>query len=59
MVCDDGQGFAVPDNPAEMAPSGHFGLSGVQERAEVVGARLRINSAHGIGTRLVVSLKPR
>jgi signal transduction histidine kinase len=59
MVCDDGQGFAVPDGPAEMAPSGHSGLSGVQERAGAVGARLRIKSAHGTGTRLVVSLKPR
>jgi signal transduction histidine kinase len=55
-VSDDGQGFAVPDSPAEMAPSGHFGLLGVQERAEAIGARLRIESTAGAGTRLIVSL---
>ncbi len=53
-VRDDGQGFAVPESPAEMAPSGHFGLLGVQERAEAIGARLQIQSAAGAGTQLTV-----
>ncbi|MBX3061206.1 MAG: hypothetical protein KF770_32510, partial [Anaerolineae bacterium] len=32
-IRDDGRGFAAPESPAEMAPAGHFGLLGVQERA--------------------------
>jgi signal transduction histidine kinase len=55
-VKDDGVGFVVPESPAEMAPAGHFGLLGVQERAESIGARLEIESAPGQGTRLQVFL---
>lgn len=53
-IRDDGQGFATPESPAEMAPAGHFGLLGVQERAEAIGARLQIESAEGAGTVLRV-----
>jgi len=55
-VSDDGQGFAVPKSPAEFAPGGHFGLLGLHERAESIGARLEIQSAPGQGTRVIVSL---
>lgn len=55
-VKDDGVGFVVPESPAEMAPAGHFGLLGVQERAEAIGARLQIESAPGQGTRLQLFL---
>jgi signal transduction histidine kinase len=55
-VSDDGGGFSVPKSPAEMAPTGHFGLLGMQERAELVGARLMINSALGQGTHVIVKL---
>ncbi|MCA9872876.1 MAG: hypothetical protein KC441_04460 [Anaerolineales bacterium] len=55
-IHDDGQGFVVPESPAEMAPTGHFGLLGVQERAEAIGAWLQIESAPGQGTCLQVSL---
>ncbi len=53
-VKDDGVGFIVPESPAEMAPAGHFGLLGVQERAESIGARLQITSGPNQGTRLQV-----
>lgn len=53
-IRDDGRGFATPESPAEMAPAGHFGLLGVQERAEAIGARLQIESAEGAGTVLRV-----
>lgn len=53
---DDGVGFAVPESPAEFAPGGHFGLLGMHERAELVGARLEIESTPGQGTRLKVHL---
>ncbi len=55
-VWDDGQGFTVPESPAEMAPAGHFGLLGVQERAEAIGAQLEIQSETGQGTKLIVRL---
>lgn len=53
---DNGQGFLVPDNPAEFAPSGHFGLLGLYERADLIGARLEIRSAPGKGTRVLINL---
>ena len=39
-VQDNGQGFVVPRSPAEFAPSGHFGLLGMFERADLVGAKI-------------------
>ncbi|MCJ7658213.1 MAG: histidine kinase [Anaerolineales bacterium] len=56
MVVDDGCGFEVPESPAEFAPTGHFGLLGLHERAELIGADLEIHSSHEGGTRLMVSL---
>lgn len=55
-VSDAGCGFMVPDNPAEFAPSGHFGLLGMHERAELIGAQLDIRSAIGQGTQISVTL---
>nr|NIW44615.1 sensor histidine kinase [Gammaproteobacteria bacterium] len=53
-VQDDGKGFIVPETPAEMAPSGHFGLLGMQERAEAIGASLQVESELGQGTSMQV-----
>jgi len=55
-VVDNGIGFAVPNSPTEFAPSGHFGLLGVHERADLIGAKLEIESALGKGTSLKVKL---
>jgi signal transduction histidine kinase len=55
-ISDDGQGFAIPESPAEFAPGGHYGLLGLHERAELIGANLEINSEVGHGTQLVVTL---
>ncbi len=55
-IQDDGRGFTLPESPAEMTGSGHFGLLGIQERAELMGARLLIESAPGEGTRLTIAL---
>lgn len=55
-VTDDGVGFQVPVSPTDFAPSGHFGLLGVHERADLIGAQLEIESALGKGTRLTVTL---
>ncbi len=55
-VSDNGNGFMVPKSPTEFAPNGHFGLMGVHERADLIGARLEIESAMGKGTSLKVVL---
>ena len=58
-VVDNGQGFEVPKRPADFAPSGHFGLLGLYERAELIDADLRIESAVDQGTRVSVRLDPK
>jgi signal transduction histidine kinase len=55
-IKDNGNGFQVPESPGELAPQGHFGLLGLYERAELIGANLVINSKVGEGTRLVIGL---
>ncbi len=54
-IADDGKGFEVPKTPAEFAPKGHFGLLGLYERAELIGAHLEITSTSK-GTRLSIHL---
>lgn len=53
-IKDDGIGFDVPESPAELAPGGHFGLLGIHERAELIGARFEINTSPGQGTQLKI-----
>ena len=55
-VRDDGQGFVTPESPAELAPQGHFGLLGIHERAELIGAHLTLESQPGRGTRVRIEL---
>jgi signal transduction histidine kinase len=52
-IQDDGTGF-LPENGL---PSGHFGLKGMQERAQLVGGRLTINSKPSHGTRIQLLIK--
>lgn len=49
-VQDDGQGFTAPTRVSDLVASSHYGLMGMQERAELIGARLTIQSAPGAGT---------
>jgi signal transduction histidine kinase len=44
-VSDDGVGFAVPDRVEALTELGHFGLIGLRERAELIGAQLTITSS--------------
>lgn len=55
-VKDDGVGFQVPNSPTDFASSGHFGLLGMRERADLIGGRLDVQSGAGQGTRLRVRL---
>ena len=56
QVSDNGIGFVTPNTPADFAPSGHFGLLGMYERADLIGARLAIRSTLGKGTQLTIRL---
>jgi signal transduction histidine kinase len=55
-VTDNGMGFEVPKSPSEFAPSGYFGLLGLHERAELIGAKLEIQSRLGQGSLVSVYL---
>lgn len=56
QVIDNGIGFEAPNTPADFAPSGHFGLLGMYERADLIGARLTIHTKPGEGTHLTIQL---
>lgn len=49
-VCDDGRGFA----PEEVS-AGHHGLAIMRERARAIGARMRVRTVPGQGTRISVA----
>jgi ligand-binding sensor domain-containing protein/signal transduction histidine kinase len=49
-VRDDGRGFAT--NGSVSAPPGHFGLTGMRERAAAIGGSLEVISQAGAGTTL-------
>jgi signal transduction histidine kinase len=53
LVQDDGLGFDVRQGEA----SGHFGLPGMRERAQLVGGQLTINSRPGQGTTVRLTIK--
>lgn len=52
-VRDDGRGFEMAGNIE--SPAGHYGLTGMRERAAAIGGRLEVTSEPGTGT--VVRLK--
>lgn len=49
-VQDDGQGFEVPEAMTDFASSGSFGIMGLQERAQLFGGNVIIESQPGAGT---------
>jgi signal transduction histidine kinase len=55
-INDNGVGFEVPKSPTEFVPVGHFGLVGLYERAQLIGAGLEITSTPGKGTKIFISL---
>jgi signal transduction histidine kinase len=60
QVTDNGKGFYVPKRPSEFAPTGHFGLLGLYERSEMIGAQLEILSKPGEGSQMnvIVPISP-
>jgi signal transduction histidine kinase len=55
VVADDGVGF----DPSQPAAPGHTGLGNMHKRAASIGAMLRVESAAGEGTRIIVSVPDR
>ncbi len=56
IVSDDGVGFDMPDRVDALTERGHFGLIGMRERAELIGAQLTIRSSAGVGTAIELHL---
>ncbi len=56
-IQDNGRGFE-PHGP-EAAKSGHFGLLGIQERANAMAGHLSLTSQPGKGTEIIVSVPTR
>ena len=52
VIHDDGVGFDIRSKES----TGHFGLVGMRERAELAGGRLKIESGKGIGTKVVLTI---
>ncbi len=55
-VTDNGKGFVVPERVENLAPAGKLGLVGMQERAQLIGARLQVQSQPGKGTSVTIEL---
>jgi signal transduction histidine kinase/ligand-binding sensor domain-containing protein len=53
-VRDDGKG--IDEDAMQRQPSGHFGLPGMRERAEIVGGRLEVWSKPNSGTQAELSI---
>ena len=52
VISDDGEGFST----SQAAPEGHFGIQGMRERAQQLGASFVIHSGPQIGTSIELSL---
>ncbi|GMR10818.1 MAG: hypothetical protein BMS9Abin28_1642 [Anaerolineae bacterium] len=55
-VRDDGVGFDGPSKASTLAANGKFGLMGMHERADLIGAELSIKSEPGGGTQVRLTL---
>jgi signal transduction histidine kinase len=55
-IGDDGRGFAVPPALADLAAADHYGLLGMHERAELIGASLDLRSSPDAGTTVTLDV---
>lgn len=53
-VKDNGKGFVLPEAVGDLVKEGRFGLVGMQERIQLLGGSLKIDSAPGKGTTVTV-----
>lgn len=55
-VRDNGRGFELPSRTSDLATAGKLGLIGMQERAQLIGGSLTVQSELGKGTTITVSV---
>jgi signal transduction histidine kinase len=55
-IQDNGTGFTMPEETADLASIGNFGLMGLKERAQLFGGQMTIISQPGHGTTVKVVL---
>jgi signal transduction histidine kinase len=53
-ISDNGKGFNLPQQLSEFAGRGKLGLTGMAERARLIGGELEVSSQIGKGTKLTV-----
>ena len=56
-ISDDGRAFKLPADLSALARSGHFGLMGMQERAQLVGAQLTLDTEVDQGTSVTATAR--
>ena len=55
-VSDNGIGFKLPENLGDLPQMGKLGLTGMQERAQLLGGTLTLKSTPGQGTTVIVEV---
>jgi two-component system sensor histidine kinase DegS len=55
-VKDEGKGFKLPPKIDDLTVAGKLGLAGMQERARLIGGRLRLESGPGQGTTVTLEV---
>lgn len=56
IITDNGKGFDPPQRIGDLAKDGKLGLTGMQERARLIGATMYVQSEQGQGSRVTVEL---
>ncbi|MGD2064987.1 MAG: PAS domain S-box protein [Dehalococcoidia bacterium] len=54
IISDNGRGFQLPRQLSEFAGQGKLGLTGMSERAQLIGGELEVSSQMGKGTTIIV-----
>jgi PAS domain S-box-containing protein len=55
-ITDNGKGFELPERLSDLASTGKLGLTGMEERARLLGGTLRVQSKPGEGTTVTAEL---
>ncbi len=56
VVSDDGKGFQAPKRLSDLASERRLGLTGMEERAKMLGGQVSVESGPGTGTRVTVEI---
>ena len=54
-VSDNGKGFRLPRQLSEFASQGKLGLTGMEERVQLIGGKLEVSSSEGKGTIVMIT----